>query len=94
MIKKLSSYFQGWYKPQFVQTKWIEGGAQKYPFSLKKIFFKFTYLREGEQRERESPSSLHTIGTEPNVGLELKNREMMTWAEIKSQMLNRLSPQK
>ena len=29
--------------------------------------------------------------TEPDVGLELTNCEMVTWAEVKSQMFNQLS---
>ena len=46
------------------------------------------------QKERERiPSMLLTIGTEPYVGLELTSREIMTWADSKSQMLNRLSHQ-
>ena len=32
------------------------------------------------------------LGMEPNMGLELNNPEIKTQAEIKSQMLNRLSP--
>ena len=43
--------------------------------------------REGErERERERiPSRLHIVSTELDAGLELTNREIMTWAEIKSQ---------
>ena len=42
--------------------------------------------------EREGiPSRLPTVSTEPDVGLDLTNCEIMTRAEIKSQMLNRLS---
>ena len=58
------------------------------------LFFKFIYLlgRWGEEqrdREREkTPSRLCTVSTEPNVGLELKNCEIMTRGEIKSQTLN------
>ena len=56
----------------------------------------FTYLfwkRETEhahkaQRERERedriPSSLRANSTEPNVGIELTNREIMNQPEIKS----------
>ena len=51
--------------------------------------------REGErERERERErisSSLSTVSAEPNAGLELTNLEIMTLAEIKSQMLNPLS---
>ena len=50
----------------------------------------------GRERERERgreriPSRLHTLSAEPDVGLEVTNREIVTWAESKSQMLNRLS---
>ena len=51
--------------------------------------------REGgreRERERERISSkLHEVSAEPDMGLELTNREIMTWAEIKSHMLNQLS---
>ena len=41
----------------------------------------------GRERGRERiPSRLRAVRAEPDVGLELKNREIMTWAEIKSQM--------
>ena len=46
------------------------------------------------QREGESeriPSRLHTVSTEPDAGLKATNREIMTWAKIMSQTLNRLS---
>ena len=62
---------------------------------IMKIFFKFIYLfweREREQergRERREriPSRLYIVSAEPDVGLQLGNLEVMTWAEIKSQML-------
>ena len=44
--------------------------------------------REGE---RESKAGCETISVEPDAGLELTNREIMTWAEIKSWTLNLLS---
>ena len=51
--------------------------------------------RAGEgQRERERErifSRLHTVSREPNVGLKLTNHKIMTQAEIKSWMFNRLS---
>ena len=66
------------------------------------FFFKFIYLfwkreraRAGEgQTEREGErisSRFHTVSTEPNMGLELTNHELMTWAEIKNQMSNEVS---
>ena len=44
----------------------------------------------GRGRER-IPSRLRTASTEPDAGLELNNREIMTWAETKSGTLNRLT---
>ena len=47
--------------------------------------------RERErERERES-QAVFMLSSEPNTGLKPKNHEIMTWAEIKSQTLNRLS---
>ena len=46
------------------------------------------------QRERgrkRIPSRLHAVRAEPHAGLEPTNREIMTGAETKSWMLNRLS---
>ena len=37
--------------------------------------------REGDT-ESEAGSSLWAISTEPDVGLELMNREIMTWAKV------------
>ena len=51
----------------------------------------------GRRRDRESqaeregermPSGLHTVSVEPDVGLKPMNHAIMTWAVIKSQMLN------
>ena len=51
--------------------------------------------KQGRGRERERdriPSRFCSASTEPNVGLELTNcDEIMTWAEVKSRMLDRLS---
>ena len=47
-----------------------------------------------EQRERKRekiPSRLCTTSTEPSARLKPTNCEIMTWAEIKSRMLNQLS---
>ena len=62
----------------------------------KHFFFKFIYLfwewesaSRGEA-ERESQAGC-TVSTELAVELDPRNREIMTWAEIKSQMLNWLS---
>ena len=42
------------------------------------------------ERGRESRAS-SVLSEEPDTGLDLTNREIMTWAKINSQMLNRLS---
>ena len=47
-------------------------------------------MREGERNRKRIPSRLHAVDAEPDVGLELTNREIPTGAEIKSQTLNRL----
>ena len=48
--------------------------------------------REGErEKESQAGSALSLwspVSAEPDVGLELTNHEIMTWAETKSQMLN------
>ena len=46
-----------------------------------KSFIYLFILRVGEQREREEekiPSRLHTVSPEPDTGLGLMNREIMT----------------
>ena len=58
---------------------------------IKKNFFNvYLFLREREQkrgREREGDtdseagSGLRAVSTEPDAGLKLTNREIMTWAE-------------
>ena len=43
----------------------------------------------GRERERERiPSRLHAVSTEPDIGLDLGNHEIMTWAETRSGTLN------
>ena len=44
--------------------------------------------REGE---RESQAGSVPMSTEPDMGVGPINHEIMTWAEIQSQMLNQLS---
>ena len=65
------------------------------------FFFKFilgegeracTQAGEGRERER-TPGRLCTVSTEPDMGLDPTNHEIMTLAEIRSQTLHRLSPQ-
>ena len=47
--------------------------------------------RDRETERQRIPSRLHTVSAEPNLGLEPTNFEIVTQAEIESQMLNRLS---
>ena len=47
--------------------------------------------RERERERERLPSRLHTASTEPDMGLQLINHEVMTWAKTKSQMLNQLN---
>ena len=48
-----------------------------------KIFLTFIYFweREGDTGS-EASSRLWAVSTEPHAGLELKNCEIMTWAEV------------
>ena len=50
----------------------------------------FMQVGEGHREERENPS-LHAISAEPNLEFDPTNREVMTWAETKNQMLNQLN---
>ena len=43
--------------------------------------------RETEKRER-IPSRFHTVSAEPDMGLNTTNCAIITWAKMKSQMLN------
>ena len=59
------------------------------------LYLKFIYFERERERERHRegerfPSRFHTVGSEPNMGLELMNHEIVTWAKIKSRTLNRL----
>ena len=73
--------------------------TRSYGWSLNFFSFKFTYLylterarvREGQRARMSIPSRLWTVSTEPNTGLQPTNREIMTWVEIKNQLLNWLS---
>ena len=50
--------------------------------------------RGGAERKRErerAPSKRHAVNAEPDEGLELTNREIMTYNKIESQTLNQLS---
>ena len=60
---------------------------------IKKFFLMFIFEAErqsvnggGAEREgdteSEAGSRLWAVGTEPDVGLELTNREIMTWAQV------------
>ena len=50
--------------------------------------------KQGRGRERgrkRTPSRLHAVSTEPDMGLKLMDRVIQTWAKIQSWMLNWLS---
>ena len=47
--------------------------------------------RERERKRQRIPSRLHALSSDPDAGLYPSNHEIMTWAEIKSWSLNRLS---
>ena len=47
--------------------------------------------RERERERERIPSRLHIVSSEPDMGLDLTNREIMTWGDNQSRMLNRLS---
>ena len=49
------------------------------------------YSGGGRAKREQTLSRLPDASSEPSMGLHPKNHEIMTWAEIKSQMLNRLS---
>ena len=62
--------------------KWTGEGGQVYPFLNVYLFIlKGREHEQGRSRERgreRIPSRLHTVNTEPEVGLESTNREVMT----------------
>ena len=49
--------------------------------SLFFIYFEREWEGGAEREEERIPSRFHTISSEPEVGLELRNHEIMTWAE-------------
>ena len=54
----------------------------------------FIYLlwgEEGNEGGERILSRFCTINAEPDVGLDLTNRDIMTWTKIKSQTFNQLS---
>ena len=71
-----------------MKTKWL--------FFFKFVYFErdSTWVERGQRdrgRERERiPSRLCTVSTKPDMGLKPMNCEIMTWAQLKSQMLNQL----
>ena len=57
------------------------------------IWFLFFFFSVWERERQRARARIHagTVSTEPDTGLDPTNREITTWAELKSQMLNRLS---
>ena len=66
-------------------------------FYLKKMLFihlrKWESAWAGEGQRERILSRLHAASAEPDAGLKLTNCEIMTWAEIKSQMLTNWATQ-
>ena len=60
---------------------------QKYFFIGLLIYFE----RAGEEQKEKEKERIGTVSGEPNVELKLMKCEIITWAKIKSQMLNQLS---
>ena len=52
----------------------------------------WAWAGEGQRERERIQSRFHTVGTEPDTGLELTNCEIMMQAEMKSRSLNRLGP--
>ena len=87
-------------------NEWVNVSVILYFCLFKKpdiFFFKFIFERERErvcarvgegprERGRERiPSRLWAVSAEPDAGLKLTNREIMTRADIRSQILHQLS---
>ena len=60
-------------------------------FFLVYLFWKRKHGRGKERGRKRIPSRLSAVSTEPNIGLDPMNHEIMTWAEIKSWTLYWLS---
>ena len=79
----------------FYWTKCILLDPSLHFFSSLFIYFERERASEqGNSRERgreRIPSRLRIASAEPDLGLKLRNCEVVTWAETKSLMLNRLS---
>ena len=77
-------------------VKYSDVTTRNYVFFFLKLF---VCLREPVNRGRAErkeerdriPKRLHTVSTEPGAGLEPTNHKIMTWAEIKSGILNQIS---
>ena len=63
---------------------WIILFFNAYWFILREQERACTRVYADKERRERIPSSLPTVSTEPYVGLNPTNREIMTWAEIKS----------
>ena len=64
-------------------AKWYIHFRRSLSFSL--LFLSLFWETEiGGQREEIIPTRLCTVSVEPNVGLKPMNYEVMTWAEVKS----------
>ena len=89
-----------WWECKMAQSLWKTVWRFLTKWNIVFFFWSlFIYLWEREHKQRRGrergrqkiPSRLHTVSSEPNVGLELTNREIMTRAEIQSWTFNWLS---
>ena len=99
LIQSLSLPLLYYCTSSLLDCELLEGYGWPLNHSLKFFFFLSLFILRGKQHEqrrgrerRERISSrLHAVSTEPDVGLDLRNHEIMTWAEIQSEALNQLS---
>ena len=76
---------------RFKRVYRISWSLSREPISIIFLSLFIYFERRGRERWRKRISSrLHTVSTEPDEGLDPMNHEIMTWAKIKSWMLNHL----
>ena len=71
-----------------VNAKYSNSFSSKHSDFLKILKCLFTFERDqewegrGRERESEAGSRLWAVSIEPNTGIKLTNREIVTWAEV------------
>ena len=95
-ITKILKIMERWITLQKIYESCYQNEVFLLPTSQQIIlsFLAFKYLLIyfwGEEGQREGERIPTRLGAVPDAGLKLINREIMTWTEIKSQMLNWLS---